>query len=173
MIDACLIDERVEGGRIQLQVEKSEICELVESTADLLRPAAGNRKFGMILPDDPVMAAVDSRLMEMALSNVLDNAVKYSPDGSTITLSVEEVRNGVEIVIADQGPVIAEAERSRIFEKYYRSDATSQVKGSGLGLHLVRSILEAHDGTATCEPTPEAGNRFILRFPASPKSPGR
>ncbi len=173
MIDTCLIDERIRGGEMHLQRERLEICELIEDAADMLRAAGDGIRFEMELPDGPVMTNADARMIEIALSNVLDNAVKYSPAGAPIRVSVVATAREIEIGVADRGPGIPEAERERIFERHYRAgQSTRNSDGAGLGLFLVRSILAAHGGTIECTEAPGGGALFFLRLPAAPATAG-
>ncbi|WP_193182287.1 sensor histidine kinase [Nisaea sediminum] len=166
MIDTCLIDERIEGGAMLLQAERLEICELVEDAAEMLKTANQDRPFDLDLPETPVILTADPRLLEVAISNVLDNAVKYAPSGTPINVSVTSDENSAEITVTDQGPGIVASERERIFERYYRSEENARgTRGAGLGLHLVRSIVTAHGGTVRCDGGSSGGTRFLIRLP--------
>lgn len=167
MIETCLVDERVQGGKIQLQPEDVELRDMVEDAVGMLRAAAADRRFVLDLPGEPVVVTVDQRLVGVAISNVLENAVKYSPVGSTIEVSVAEGAEDVEIAVTDQGPGVAEGDRDRIFERHYRAGNAAATSGVGLGLFLVRSILEAHGGTVRCTAGPAGGSRFVIRLPAA------
>jgi two-component system sensor histidine kinase MprB len=101
-------------------------------------------------------------LVERALGNLLDNAVKYSPPGAPIEVSV---RDG-EVVVADHGPGIAEEDLPRIFDRFYRSATARAKPGAGLGLAIVREAAEAHGGQATAESS-SSGARFRLSLPAT------
>jgi len=173
MIDTCLIDERIRGGKMHLQRERLEICELIEDAADMLRAARDGIRFEMDLPDGPVMTSADARMIEIALGNVLDNAVKYSPTGAPIRVSVTATPQEIEIAVADHGPGIPEAERERIFERHYRArHSPRNSSGAGLGLFLVRSILTAHGGTIECAGAPGGGALFLVRLPATAAGAG-
>lgn len=165
MVDACLMDERVAEGQIQLQTRPVDLCGLVDGLVEMLRPAAADHRLAVSLPDDPVMATIDPGLMEMAVSNILENAFKYAPKDSTVAVSVHRGADGIEIAIADEGPGVPEAEREEIFERHYRSSNASGIGGLGIGLHLVRTIVEAHAGSVACTPTPAGGSRFAIHLP--------
>jgi two-component system, OmpR family, sensor histidine kinase MprB len=101
-------------------------------------------------------------LVERAVGNLLDNAVKYSPPGAPIEVSVREG----EVVVADHGPGIAEEDLPRIFDRFYRAAAARAKPGAGLGLAIVREAAEAHGGAATAESN-AGGARFTLSLPAA------
>ncbi|WP_420562285.1 ATP-binding protein [Thalassobaculum sp.] len=167
MVDACLVDERVADGQIQLQPRDVDLSGLVDSLVELMRPAADGRRVVVTVPDDPVMASVDPGLLEMAVSNILENAFKYAPKGSTVEVAVAATPEGAEIAIADEGPGVPEQEREEIFARHYRSTNAAGIGGLGIGLHLVRTIVEAHSGSVACSSTPAGGSRFTIRLPAA------
>ena len=137
---------------------------MIEDSVDMLKVAA-DRQFVLNLPTEPVVVTVDQHLVAVAISNVLENAVKYSPLGSTIEVSVTEPSANVEITVTDEGGGVAEADRERIFDRYYRADNATGTTGAGLGLFLVRSILKAHGGTVHYTAAPAGGGRFVIRLP--------
>src|SRR5262249_45768214 len=110
----------------------------------------------------PAVVTADPMLLERAISNLLDNAVKYSPPGAPIEVTVR----GGEVVVADHGPGVAAEDLPRIFDRFYRSAAARAKPGSGLGLAIVREAAEAHGGTATVE-SGAGGARFRLSLPAA------
>ena len=101
-------------------------------------------------------------LLERAVSNLLDNAVKYSPDGAPIEVSVR----GGEVIVADHGPGIADEDLPRVFDRFYRAATARSKPGAGLGLAIVREAAEAHGGRATAESSP-SGARFRLVLPTA------
>ncbi len=166
MIDTCLIDERVDGGTIILQRENVELGGLLHEAVDVIRAVAAEHSIAVEMPDDTVTVSADPRLTEIAVNNLLENAVKYSPPGTTVTVRLErQPGGGAEVSVSDQGPGIPASERERIFEKYYRAENTSGTAGAGLGLHLVRAIMAAHGGSVECASSGPGGSRFVLRFP--------
>ena len=171
MVDACLVDERVDGGRIHLQTQPLDLCGLVDSLVEMMRPAAGAQRIEVDLPDDPVTVSVDPGLLEMAISNILENAFKYAPPHSTIAVAVSRTPSGAEITIEDEGPGVPEADRDRIFERHYRGAHSPGIEGVGMGLHLVRTIVDAHAGTVACTASATGGCRFSITLPAAQETP--
>src|SRR5690606_4432896 len=103
------------------------------------------------------------------LSNLLSNAIKYSPDGGTITLSGAVVSDGVRISVSDQGVGLRPGQQEMIFDRFYRVDnaLTRETQGVGLGLYIVRSIIEAHGGRIWAESEPGQGTTFTFELPLS------
>ena len=110
----------------------------------------------------PTLVQADAGLLDRAISNLLDNAVKWSPAGGVIEVTV----NGGEVVVRDHGPGIAAADLPHVFDRFYRAAAARSKPGSGLGLAIVREAAELHGGTATAEST-DSGARFRLTLPAA------
>jgi two-component system OmpR family sensor kinase len=113
----------------------------------------------------------DSSLLSQLFSNLLSNAVKYSPEGGLIEAVAVQQDAQIVVSINDHGIGIPEADRERVFERYYRGSNTSGIGGSGVGLSLVRSIVDLHKGAISLESTEGAGSRFTLRLPAASPEP--
>ena len=122
----------------------------------------------------------DAELLDFAISNLLTNAVKYSPAGTSVTLSLERQDDQALVHIADQGPGMTAEESRRIFDRFYRTEAAeaSANPGFGLGLAIAREIASHHGGELRVESKPGAGSRFTLALPAvaparQPRQPSR
>ena len=165
MIDTCLLDERIEGGTIQLRPERFDLRDLLDDAVEVFRAAAPDRAFDVRVPAVPVPVHADPRLTEIAVGNLLENAVKYSPQGSTVVVDVAPRVDGVEVAVTDEGPGVAAEDRERVFEKYHRAGNTTGTAGAGLGLHLVRSITDAHGGSVRCDAGAAGGGRFVIWLP--------
>jgi two-component system, OmpR family, sensor histidine kinase MprB len=151
--------ELARGEERKLRIEDVQLDDLVASSVERAQARAPQVTFVTAL--SPTQVQADATLLERAISNLLDNAVKYSPDGAPIEVSV---RNG-EVVVQDHGPGIAEVDLPRVFDRFYRAATARAKPGSGLGLAIVREAAEAHGGTATAESSP-TGARFRLALPA-------
>lgn len=152
--------ELARGEERKLRVEDVQLDELVEGVVERTKTRAPNATFVMSLT--PTTVRVDTVLLERAVSNLLDNAVKYSPTGAPIEVIV---RDG-EVVVADHGPGVSEEDIPRIFDRFYRAAASRSKPGAGLGLAIVREAAEAHGGHASVESS-SGGARFKLTLPAT------
>jgi two-component system, OmpR family, sensor histidine kinase MprB len=152
--------ELARGEERKLRLEDVALDDLVSGAVERARSRAPDATFVMSLA--PVHVRVDPVLVERAVGNLLDNAVKYSPPGAPIEVSV---RDG-EVVVADHGPGIAEEDLPRIFDRFYRAATARAKPGAGLGLAIVREAAEAHGGKATAESGAD-GARFRLSLPAT------
>ena len=117
-------------------------------------------------PDLPEISADPGRMVQV-LSNLVDNALLYSPDGGRICMSAQVVAEGLEVRVQDSGPGIAEDELELVFERFYRSDPSRQRNegGSGLGLAIAKSIVEKHDGRIWVESKPGEGTTIVIHLP--------
>jgi two-component system sensor histidine kinase TctE len=127
---------------------------------------ARHMDFGFVAPDQPVMIQGHTGLLEELINNLIDNALRYCPEGSNVTLSVSGLRLP-ELAVTDDGPGVPETERERIFERFHRGE-TADAEGCGLGLAIVREIAIVHGATVNAEVGREGrGTRFVVRFPRS------
>jgi two-component system, OmpR family, sensor histidine kinase MprB len=152
--------ELARGEERKLRIEDVQLDDLVSGIVERAQARAPQVRFVTAL--SPTTVKADPVLLERAVSNLLDNAIKYSPDGAPIEVSVR----GGEVVVADSGPGIAEEDLPRVFDRFYRAATARSKPGAGLGLAIVREAAEAHGGTATAEST-SAGARFKLALPTT------
>jgi two-component system sensor histidine kinase KdpD len=123
------------------------------------------------LDQAPALAQLDSVLIGQVLTNLIDNALKYSPAGTTIELRAAADPEGVRICIADRGPGLAPGDEKRVFEKFYRARAEGGPGGVGLGLTICQAVVEAHGGRIWAENRPEGGARFCFVLPQMGEPP--
>ena len=152
--------ELARGEERKLRLEDVALDDLVSSAVERAKSRAPEATFVTAL--SPVHVRVDPVLVERAVGNLLDNAVKYSPAGAPIEVTVQDG----EVVVADHGPGIAEEDLPRIFDRFYRAAAARAKPGAGLGLAIVREAAEAHGGAARAESSAD-GARFTLSLPAA------
>jgi two-component system sensor histidine kinase/response regulator len=165
---------RIEGGTLIL--DRRPLCLTALVRGVVARQEALGAARGVLLTlvngSEPAHVPADSAYMERVLTNLIGNALKFSPDGSTVTVALTEEEDCVAISVADHGPGIARDELATIFDKYRRGRATASVEGSGLGLFIVKSVIDAHGGSIVVESEPGAGATFTLRLPRAIPSSG-
>jgi two-component system sensor histidine kinase MprB len=152
--------ELARGEERKLRLEDVALDDLVSAAIERAKARAPEATFVTSL--SPVHVRVDPILVERAVGNLLDNAVKYSPAGAPIEVTVHDG----EVVVADRGPGIAEEDLPRIFDRFYRAAAARAKPGAGLGHAIVREAAEAHGGAARAESNAD-GARFTLSLPAA------
>ncbi|HBY06419.1 MAG TPA: hypothetical protein DEH22_00985 [Chloroflexi bacterium] len=156
---------RLDAGLMQLDLVEHDLCEVIEAAAAPFKPLAAEKNISLVtqLPDEPVLQAADRPRLEMVLSNLLDNALKFTPEGGQVTVSLERVTDRILVRVRDTGVGILPEDLPHIFERFYRGRAHS-VPGSGLGLSIVKSVVEAHGGEISVESVLGQGTEFMLVF---------
>jgi signal transduction histidine kinase len=167
LLEALLDVSAAEAGALTLRRERVGMRALVARAADLYREVAEQKDItlgveatgALELEGDPVRIG-------QALSNLVDNALKYTPDGGMVTIAAAAAPGVVTVTVTDTGPGVPEGEREAVWRRLYRGDASRSQRGLGLGLTLVRAVAEAHGGSATVGDAPGGGARFEIRLPA-------
>jgi two-component system sensor histidine kinase KdpD len=119
----------------------------------------------VLVREDVPLVAVDVVQFDQVLTNVMENAIRYSPQRTPIDISAARWHGVVEVRIADRGPGIPLPERARVFEEFYRRDVDGRRAGTGLGLAIAKAILTAHGGSMAIEDTRGGGTTIVLRLP--------
>ena len=163
---------RIEAGRVILHRDNHAVADLVKSVLSKLGPAVEERNIEMHIAGSLLPVWVDGELIEVALRQLIDNALKYSRPGSPVTVAADASDGRVIVSVADRGPGIPESEQTRIFEKFYRAEGSRhQIPGAGLGLAIAREIIRAHSGDIWVESKPGEGAVFRFSLPVSRKDP--
>jgi len=162
---------RVESGKLHLSRARQSVPELVSQAVAQTSSLAG-KPVETCYPAELPAVDVDSELFVLALKQLVDNAAKYSPQGTPVRITAEASRDSVWIRVHNQGRGLSEEDRSMVFERFYRSPATSQeVAGTGIGLAIARDIVMAHGGFVGVESAPGLGTEFSIRLPLKEKEP--
>jgi PAS domain S-box-containing protein len=170
IVNDILWASRVDSGSLQMSIERcnaEELTESVLSAARLHLPENVTLKLSAP-PDLPHVAADPDKVLQV-LTNLVDNAIKYSPDGGAVQIELDRAGHRVRISVGDEGLGIPPAERSRIFEKFYRLDPnlTRGVGGTGLGLYICRELVRRMDGRIWVESRHPRGSKFALELPVA------
>jgi signal transduction histidine kinase len=162
---------RIESKEFELHLQSRDPNKLLEEAAEKLEHLARSKNIKIVSELEPLFSVkMDVDLMRQVLSNLIENAIKYSPENSSILLTTEEADGKVIIQVADQGRGIEEAELPYVFDKFYRSKSVknSATKGSGLGLYLAKYFVELHSGTISVDSRPGVGSTFTVELPTAP-----
>lgn len=177
LIENVLDFARIEQGRKQYEMEPTDLLALVRATVDVMAPAARERQIELRLElpqDAPAVLerlstrpVLDGRAIQQALINLVDNALKYSPAGTAVKISLAARDLNAVLSVEDQGCGIAPAEQQKIFERFYRvgSELRRETEGVGIGLSLVQHIVEGHGGSVAVQSALGKGSRFVIELP--------
>ena len=169
IVDDLLNVARLESGTLELSLVHVDVGEVVREVAERVQEQEGDRRrFLLELPEEPAFAEADRDKLAQVVFNLLDNAVKFSPGGEAISVSVRRRRETVEVRVTDEGVGISSTDQQRLFTKFYRAEtAPAGVRGAGLGLFLVRGLIAAMNGKVSVESKPGQGSSFAFELPAS------
>ncbi len=167
-VETVLDLNRVESGQLQIRLESRDINVTLQEVLDEKRVLAQEKGIELRSELEPLFTVrYDVRLMRRVIGNLIENAIKYSPENSTITVVSLESDGQVRVEVRDQGIGIPEAEQARVFEKFYRAEGVTQtgIKGTGLGLYLVKYFVELHKGGVSLKSELGKGSTFSVSLP--------
>ncbi len=168
LIDDLLTASKIQAERkVALQLADIRLDMLGEQSVERFSTQSSRHQFALSFPEHFPAIQSDARRLRQVIDNLLTNAIKYSPNGGTITVGGRFTDHNVTFFVRDEGVGIQDHEQSRIFERFYRVDnnLTTKTKGTGLGLYLVKAIIEAHNGTISVKSTPGKGSTFYFTLP--------
>jgi signal transduction histidine kinase/DNA-binding NarL/FixJ family response regulator len=158
---------RLQTGQLSIDPAPLDLCSLARRAVEELEPILDQHTVSLALPPGPLMISGDEQRLEQVIQNLLYNAIKYSPGGGLVTVRLYEREGMVRLVVEDQGIGVPSAALPQLFGRFYRAPNASgrQIGGMGLGLYVVREIMELHGGSVEVESEEGAGSSFILVFP--------
>jgi two-component system, OmpR family, sensor kinase len=172
LIDNLIGSARLIDARIDLYYHPTavDLTSVMRESCELQRELSPDAEVHERIPAQPLVVRGDANLLSQLFGNLRSNAVKYSPDGGLIHVTAAQDGMQIAVMIEDHGLGIPEADRERVFERYYRGSNTSGIGGSGVGLSLVRTIVDLHKGTIALDSREGEGSRFTIRLPVSTES---
>ena len=165
MMDALVKTSRLESGVIALHPTYGKLYRVLEAAVSQFAPKAAVKGIAITLESTEAEAVFDSKWTEEAIANLLDNAVKYTPTGGSVSITVTDYHIFSAIHVRDTGPGIAEEEQPKIFQRFYRGQAHAESEGVGIGLYLVRQIARAQGGYVKVCSQVGSGSTFSLYLP--------
>ena len=156
---------RLETGLLTLHPEPGQLAPMVERAAAQYAPKSQAKQIRLTVGRTDGGALFDPKWTEEALCNLLDNAVKYTPDGGEVTVEVRPYEWFTAVSVRDTGPGIPEEEQANIFGRFYRAPGTYQAEGLGIGLYLTRQIAAGQGGYVRVKSAPGQGSTFLLYLP--------
>jgi signal transduction histidine kinase len=160
---------RIDAGQLVVQPEPENSAALVRDAAEFMAPLASSRQLALSIdvPPDAPRVLCDKDRIQQVFSNLLGNAVKFTPAGGRVSVRVEDLGDRARFSVSDTGPGLSAEDRQHLFERFWRAD-TSRKGGTGLGLYIVKAIVAAHGGEVTVQSTPGKGATFSFTLPKAP-----
>jgi two-component system phosphate regulon sensor histidine kinase PhoR len=170
LIDNVLDFARAERGRAAYDFTETSVAEVVEKAVEACRSRAGRIAIDVELAPDLPRVWIDEHAIQVAVVNLIDNALKYAPEGERVLVTATASKKTVQVRVTDQGPGIPPDDRKRIFDRFVRGKGAGEegARGSGIGLALVKHIAEAHRGRVWVEPAQPRGSTFVLTLRSVP-----
>jgi two-component system, OmpR family, sensor histidine kinase KdpD len=156
---------RIESGDVKLNLEWQPLEEVVGAALDSSRSMLQHHRVDVHIPRDLPLVRFDAMLVERVLVNLLENASKYTPPGSIVTLSAEVIADRLSVSVSDNGPGLPRGREEAVFQKFTRGERESATPGVGLGLAICRAIVEAHQGKIVGANRPGGGAIFTFTLP--------
>jgi PAS domain S-box-containing protein len=165
IVDRLLMSSRIEAGRIELSSSAVDVEPILRERSAALEGATG-REVSLVVPADLPAVRCDEHAFTTVIDHLLDNAVKYSPNGGMITVTASPTEDGVQVAVSDLGVGMTEEQAASCFERFWQAEATDvrRFGGTGIGLYIVRSLVEAMGGVIAVRSAPGVGStfRFVL-----------
>jgi two-component system sensor histidine kinase KdpD len=166
MLTEAIQMSRIEAGQLQLRRSPQSLRKIVRTQLERLGESLEGRKVTVDVPEKLPRVSVDPEFTGTVIWQLLNNALKYTPPGSPLTLRASAGETEVVVSIEDCGPGISEQEQGKVFEKFYRGkDQRERIPGTGMGLTIAREIVRAHHGRIWVESEPGKGARFSFSLP--------
>jgi signal transduction histidine kinase len=170
IVDQLLNVARLDAGDLHVEPEVIDVAAVVEEVVETASATAevNGHRFEVDLPDEPLAAAADREKLRQVFGILVENALKYSPGGGTVTVGARLRDDAVEVRVADEGVGIPAGERERIFRKFYRAESTVRDGGggTGLGLFIAKELVSAMGGRIWVDSEEGAGSSFTFELPA-------
>ena len=168
MISDLLDAARIEAGQLELSLGELDLRDVVREVTELHRASTGRHELRLELPDQPLLVRADALRLHQVVGNLLSNAIKYSPEGGAIDVRVEHDRREVRVMVRDRGIGIPPEDVRELFVPFRRRERAREVApGVGIGLSVVRRIVEAHGGRMSVESEVGVGSTFVVHLPRS------
>lgn len=166
-INTILELAEIDAGLKVMTMEQVDLARIVNMAVELYQPAAEDREISLTVQirKKPLFITGNINSLQRLLANLLDNAIKFTPADGKIIISLAPENQHAVLSVVDNGPGIPQIDRERIFDRFYRGDASRSISGNGLGLALVSSITEKHNGSVTVKSDGKNGSCFIVQLP--------
>jgi signal transduction histidine kinase len=170
LVEDLLLIAQIEARRVELQLAPVDVAELTSRAVEAIRPTADDKGVTLdVVTDHPPMVRGDSNRLTQVLDNLVSNAVKFTNDGGTVSVSISAENGGVRLVVADTGIGVPLEEQGQVFSRFFRASTATRlaIPGTGLGLAISRALVEQHGGTITFVSQEGEGTRVVVTLPSA------
>lgn len=172
LMESVLSAAQLDDGCIRFEPVPCSLKAMVEEIAGSYREIKAGRRIGTDLEHLPDEIVADPKLLRQVISNLLSNALKYSPEDSEVDIrGWSDEEKGVILALRDEGVGIPEAEQAKLFERFFRASTSIGITGTGIGLHLTAHLVQLHGGMIECESAEGMGSTFRIVLPIRPEAP--
>jgi two-component system, OmpR family, phosphate regulon sensor histidine kinase PhoR len=150
-----------------MQMMRADAVEIARLSVESAQAHAGHKglRLSLSAPSNAIHIDADAIRLAQAFDNLISNAIKFTPAGGRVDVAVARARDRTTLTVSDTGMGLTAAEIERLFEPFFRTDSAKQIQGTGLGLPIVKAIVEAHDGTINITSEPNIGTSFTISLP--------
>jgi two-component system phosphate regulon sensor histidine kinase PhoR len=165
-VDALLNVARLDSGELTVAIEPTDVVPVVDEVVQGARTALNGEGHTIVIEveREQLAAHADREKLRQVLDQLVSNAIKFSPDGGTVTVSARETADGIELSVTDQGVGVPPSERDRIFSKFYKA-GEGQTRGTGLGLFIAQGLVQEMGGKIRVDSSEGGGSRFAFALP--------
>ena len=173
LVNQLLDFARLEAGAMKIYPQPIDLRDTFDQLVEAFRPLAGQKdiQLNLSLPDHLPAISVDPKLIQRVLINLLSNALKFTPAQGQVQVEMTAITGGVAFQVSDSGPGIPAADREKVFDRFFRSDANQNYQGTGIGLSLTKSIVDLHGGDIKVNESSTGGACFRVILPLAPPPP--
>ncbi len=169
MINTMLYISEAEAGVSKLNVSDMDLTKVIDEACELFQPVAEEKNIKILQEsEETVSVKADEEKIQRVVANLLDNALKYTPENGTVIFSIKADQNEAAVSVKDTGIGISEEDLPKIFNRFYRCDRSRSLQGIGLGLSLARAIVQSHHGDINVSSEPDKGSIFTFTLPRTP-----
>jgi signal transduction histidine kinase len=167
IVDTLLGVARLDAGDLHVELSPTDVRSVVaEVVTSAEQTSANGHRFVVDVPEEPLAASADPEKLRQVLANLVDNAIKFSPEGATVTVEARRAGTAVEVRVVDEGIGVPADQREHIFRKFHRAEGSGRAQGgTGLGLFIARGLVDAMGGRIWVDPVEGRGSSFAFELP--------
>jgi signal transduction histidine kinase len=167
LVNDLLLTAQLQAGHLDIQKTHADLVEIVRESVESARAQAAGKALQLSLVSSSASIQVEADVVRLAqaVDNVISNAVKFTPDGGSVEVALAQEGDRVSLTVTDTGMGMTPADIERLFEPFFRTDSAVKIQGTGLGLPIVKAIIEAHDGLISVVSEPNVGTSFAISLP--------